>query len=311
MFKFTTNYLNMNQFSISQLAQFSGIKAHTIRIWEQRYKALNPKRSEGNTRYYDGEQLRRLLNIVSLSGTGKKISSLCGMKDEELYRLVEEYTAEAVQQTDFQYFVNQLISAGMTYDEINFHKIFSHCQVRFGLQDTYKKVIYPLLDRIGLMWLSNSIPPSQEHYISNLLCQKIFTAIDALALPKEDKEHESWVLFLPENEFHEIGLLYSNYVLRSKGQKVIYLGPNVPLASVKGTLADTGAANLLLFLVHKDAPENLEQYLVELQELQEGTQIWIAGNSSFKEEAVKNVSINWLFSTDDLEERLGRLTVNI
>ena len=301
----------MDQFSISQLAQFSGIKAHTIRIWEQRYQALEPKRSEGNTRYYDGQQLRRLLNIVSLSGTGKKVSSLCVLKDEDLFKMVEEYAVDAVEENDFQYFVNQLISAGMTYDELNFHKIFSHCQLRFGLQDTYKQVIYPLLARIGLMWMSNSMPPSQEHYISNLICQKIFTAIDALPLPKEEQESESWVLFLPENEFHEMGLLFTNYVLRSKGQKVIYLGPNVPLSSIESTLADTGAANLLLFLVHREASEKVEQYLQELQELQQGTQIWIAGNSSFKEEAGKNDSINWLFSADDLEEKLGKLTVNI
>ena len=109
----------MDQFSISQLAQFSGIKAHTIRIWEQRYQALKPQRSEGNTRYYDGEQLRRLLNIVSLSGTGKKVSNLCSMTDEELFKLVEEYASKAVEKTDFQYFVSQLISAGMTLSLIH------------------------------------------------------------------------------------------------------------------------------------------------------------------------------------------------
>lgn len=298
----------MNQFSISQLAQFSGVKAHTIRIWEQRYQALQPHRSEGNTRYYDGEQLRRLLNIVSLSGTGKKVSSLCSMSDEELFKLVEEYASKAVQETDFGYFVSQLISAGMTYDEVNFHKIFSHCQLRFGLKDTYKEVIYPLLDRIGLMWMSNSMPPSQEHYISNLLCQKIFTAIDALALPQG--EQERWVLFLPENEFHEIGLLYSNYLLRSKAQKVIYLGANVPLGSVRTTLNDTGAENLLLFLVHRDNPEKVAEYLQELQTLRPNTTVWIAGSRSFKEEAEKNNNIKWLFSADELEESLGKTAIN-
>lgn len=298
----------MDQFSISQLAQFSGIKAHTIRIWEQRYQALHPQRSEGNTRYYDGGQLRRLLNIVSLSNTGKKVSRLCGMSDEELFKLVEEYASEAIEKTDFHYFVSQLISAGMTYDEFNFHKIFSHCQLRFGLQDTYKEVIYPLLDRIGLMWMSNSMPPSQEHYISNLLCQKLFTAIDAQALARED--HETWVLFLPEDEFHELGLLFANYLLRSRGQKVIFLGANVPLASVESTLHDTNAANLLLFLVHGDFSDKHQQYLEDLKSLRNGTKVWIAANASFKEEAGREKSINWLFSADDLEKKLGEITVN-
>lgn len=299
----------MDQFSISQLAQFSGVKAHTIRIWEQRYQALNPHRSEGNTRYYDGDQLRRLLNIVSLSNTGEKISKLCSLSDEELFKKVEEYASEATQETDFQYFVSQLISAGMTYDEFNFHKIFSHCQLRFGMANTYKQVIYPLLERIGFMWMSNSIPPSQEHYISNLLCQKLFTAIDALSLPRE--ENDTWVLFLPENEFHEIGLLFTNYLLRSKGKKVIYLGSNVPIGSIRSTLTDVKAENILLFLVHGDFSEKHRQFLQELKTLQDNTKIWIAANVSFKEEAKNEPDINWLFSADDLEEKLGELTVNI
>ncbi len=162
----------MDQFSISQLSQFSGIKPHTIRIWEQRYKALKPHRSEGNTRYYDGTQLRRLLNIVSLSTTGTKISRLCSMSDEELFQLREEYEGQAAKNNDYEYFINQLISGGMGYDEANFEKAFSHCLLRFGLQKSYVKVIYPMLNRIGLMWSTNNIPPSQEHYISNLVKTK-------------------------------------------------------------------------------------------------------------------------------------------
>ncbi len=296
----------MNQFSISQLAQFSGIKAHTIRIWEQRYHALQPNRSEGNTRYYDGEQLRRLLNIVSLTGTGEKVSSLCSKSDEELFRLVEEYAPGAERQTDYQYFVSQLISAGMTYDEFNFHKIFSHCQLRFGLHKTYKQVIYPMLDRIGLMWMSNNIPPAQEHFLSNLLCQKIFTAIDALPLPQE--KEDSWILFLPENEFHEIGLLFANFLLRSKGQRVVYLGANVPLSSVKTAQEDIKASNLLMFMVHKGLLGNISEYLQELEQLQEGPKIWIAANETFRKEADENKNLNWLFSVDDLEESLEKNT---
>ena len=295
----------MDQFSISQLSQFSGIKPHTIRIWEQRYNALNPHRSEGNTRYYDGTQLRRLLNIVSLAGTGKKISRLCVMSDEELFKLRADYESEAGLNNDYEYFINQLISGGMSYDETNFDKVFSHCLLRFGLEKTYVEIIFPMLERIGLMWSVNNIPPSQEHFISNLLKQKMFTAIDAVA--PVSKNDENWLLFLPEDEFHELGLLFSNYYLRSKGKGVTYLGANVPLSSVKGVLDDLKIQNLLLFMVHSDLPEKVEEYLNKLSEIAGDRRIYIAGRGIGAESFSKNSQLVRLTSVEDLEKKLKDL----
>lgn len=292
----------MDQFSISQLSQFSGIKPHTIRIWEQRYKALEPQRSEGNTRYYDGSQLRRLLNIVSLSGTGEKISRLCALSDEELFRLREEYEGSAALSNDYEYFINQLIAGGMSYDETNFEKAFSHCMLRFGLQKTYVEIIYPMLNRIGLMWSTNNIPPSQEHYISNLLRQKMLTAIDSM--PPVIKVEEKWLLFLPEDEFHELGLLFSNYFLRSRGKNVIYLGANVPLSSVEHTLSDLQIDNLLLFMVHRNDPDNLVSYLEELRRIAGKRKIYIAGNGVTLEEMSHDKALVRLSTVEDLEREV-------
>lgn len=296
----------MDQFSISQLSQFSGIKPHTIRIWEQRYNALTPHRSEGNTRYYDGSQLRRLLNIVSLSGTGTKISRLCTLKDEELFKLREEYEASASLSNDYDYFINQLIAGGMSYDEMNFDKTFSHCLLRFGLQKTYVEIIFPMLNRIGLMWSTNNIPPSQEHYISNLLRQKMFTAIDSL--PPVVEGEEKWLLFLPEDEFHELGLLFSNYFLRSKGKNVIYLGPNVPLSSVKHTIEDIVIDNLLIFMVHRNEPENISAYLEDLRNLAGERKIYVAGNGVTIEELSKDKGLIRLSTVEDLEREIKPLS---
>jgi MerR family transcriptional regulator, light-induced transcriptional regulator len=298
----------MNQFSISQLSQFSGIKPHTIRIWEQRYNALKPHRSEGNTRYYDGSQLRRLLNIVSLSGAGTKISRLCTMSDEELFKLRAEYEENAALSKDYEYFINQLIAGGMSYDETNFEKAFSHCLLRFGLQKTYVEIIFPMLDRIGLMWSVNNIPPSQEHYISNLLRQKMFTAIDSM--PPVDDEEEKWLLFLPEDEFHELGLLFSNYYLRSKGKYVIYLGANVPLSSVAHTLNDVNIDNFLLFMVHRNEPENISAYLKELREIVQERKIFIAGSGITLEETSKDKAIVRLTTVDDLEREIKPISLS-
>lgn len=291
----------MNSFSISQLSQFSGVKPHTIRIWEQRYNALQPQRSEGNTRYYDSLQLRRLLNIVSLTKTGKKVSKLCKMKDEELYALQKEYIDQALEDSDYEYFVSQLISAGINYDELNFEKIFSHCVIRFGLLKTYRDIIYPMVNRIGLLWTINTIPPSQEHYITNLLRQKLFTSIDSLTT--EADNDGAWLLFLPEDEFHEMGLLFANYLIRSNGKKVIYLGPNVPLTSVERAVEDTQVDHLLLFMVHQDLPENIEQYLKELQKIGKGKNIFVAAHPEFSEKCSGDKSIHWLNSIEDLEQQ--------
>lgn len=290
----------MDSFSISQLSQFSGVKPHTIRIWEQRYNALQPQRSEGNTRFYDSSQLRRLLNIVSLMKTGKKVSKLCKLSDEELYVLQSEYIEQASEETDYEYFISQLISSGMNYDENNFEKIFSHCFLRFGLRKTYQDVIYPMVNRIGLLWTTNTVPPSQEHYITNLLRQKLFTSIDSLTMEADNSD--AWILFLPEDEFHEMGLLFANYMIRNRGKKVIYLGPNVPLSAVEKTLGDTGAKNLLLFLVHHDLPENIVLYLEKLQAIKKDNKIFVAAANYLAEEFSKYKNINWLCSVADLED---------
>ena len=292
----------MNLFSISQLSQFSGIKAHTIRMWEQRYNALKPNRSEGNTRYYDNLQLRRLLNIVSLMDSGYKVSELSVMSDKKLFTLLEEQQGNATSNDKEDFYISQLIAAGMSYDEQHFEKIFSHCLLRFGLKNAYIHVLYPLLLRIGLMWASNSIPPAQEHFISNIIRQKLFTAIDSLPPPASTAE--TWVLFLPENEFHEIGLLFAHYVVRLSGRKSIYLGANLPLDSLNNSLKDIKPDKLLLFLVRHNLPEESQQFLDTLRTFSPIKIIYLVGSKNLVG-SLKMGKIQWLQTVDDLDRVLG------
>ncbi len=141
----------MNQFSISELSKFSGIQAHTIRAWEKRYNALRPGRSSGNTRFYNNNHLRRLLNMVSLLPFQHKISELGSLEDAELFSLVEKHCIQPCDNAE-EYFISQLIAAGITYDEIHFSSIFAHCQLRFGLDEFWIRVLYPMLQRVGVMW---------------------------------------------------------------------------------------------------------------------------------------------------------------
>lgn len=283
------------------MSQFSGIKPHTIRIWERRYNALKPNRTEGNTRYYDNEQLRRLLNIVSLADVGYKISELCAMPDKKLFKLIQESNTETGNETN-EYFIAQLISAGMSYDESAFEKTFSHCLLRNGMKDTYLKVIYPMLLRIGLMWSADTIPPAHEHFISNMIRQKLLTAIDSV--PATKPESHSWLLFLPENEFHEIGLLFASYLVRTYAQKVVYLGSNFPVQSLKTVLKDTSPTNLLLFFAHHDLPDDIRKYLNNLSNQFKGKNIFVATHQKFTEQLGKIKKITFLHSVEELIEQL-------
>ena len=248
----------------SELQQFSGIKAHTIRVWEHRYNALNPTRSEGNTRYYDNTQLRRLLSIVSLMESDYKVSELCSMTDGTLFKLLEEkQKSTSLSDGTNEYFVSQLIAAATSFDETHFEKIFSNCVLRLGMRNTYLKVIYPMLNRIGILWATGTLSPAYEHFSSNIIKQKLFSAIDSL--PPAKSSRNSWLLFLPENEFHEIGLLFSHYLIRQAGKKVIYLGSNVPFETLIDAVEKITPGHLLFFLVHHNTPEYSQGYLDSLR----------------------------------------------
>ena len=268
----------MDSFSIADLQRFSGIKAHTIRIWEQRYNALQPNRSEGNTRYYNSKQLKRLLNIVSLMNE-HKISRLCSMPDKKLYELLDEQSSGKTEAGHArEYFIAQIIAATLLYDELYFEKLFSNSILRFGIRSTYVDIIYPVLVRLGLWWAKDTIYPSQEHFITNLFRQKLFAAIDAS--PPATDSKDAWLLFLPEDEFHEIGLLFSNYLIRQAGKKVIYLGQNIPLEYLKAAVDGTKPSNLLFFLVRKNNEDEDSDYISRLKKLFLHQKIYIACDAS-------------------------------
>lgn len=294
----------MNRFTISQLQQFSGIKAHTIRVWEQRYDALKPDRSEGNTRYYDDNQLRRLLNIVSLMNAGHKISELCRMSDQEMFSIVEEQLGnEKATDEAAGHFVLQLIAAALHYDEHVFEKVFSRMLLLFSLPEAYTRIIYPMLNRIGLMWSGNTLPPSREHFISNMIRQKLFSAIDTLPMP--DRSAPAWLLFLPENEFHEIGLLFSAYVIRQSGHRVIYLGQNVPLSSVHEVASRVNISHALLFLVHQNDAAGTQKYLTQVKKLLPGTHVFVSGNATLLNEIKTPRNLTRIRSVDELQKQLA------
>lgn len=288
------------QYSISDLEQLSGVHAHTIRMWEQRYNALVPHRSAGNTRYYDDEHLVKLLNIVSIHQKGLKISKICALSQDAIHNLIEEDIQETVSKNQqFEFYITQLLNFGMSYNEAAFDNLLSKCINDNTLTETYSSVIYPMLVRLGLMWRKDSICAAQEHFLTNIIRQKICAAINDLPVPSSDKK--TWVLFLPQDEEHEIGVLFANYLLRQAGKRVIYLGSRVPLSSVKEVVKLNKVDSLMLFMVQAKLTNEAQKYIDEISVAFKKTKIYLAGSQKLIENIQLPKGIQWLRGINEFE----------
>ena len=218
----------MANYSIRDLERLSGIKAHTIRMWEKRYNVIEPERSETNIRSYSNEELKKLLNIAILNSNGIRISKIVGMSPEDMHKKVIELSHEKVSEVTQ---IESLVIAMLEMDEARFERILSNSILRLGFEKTFNQIISPFLYKVGVLWQTGSVLPAQEHYISNLIRQKLIVAIDGQGM-MEKENHKKFLLFLPENELHEIGLLYYSYLIKKEGHRIIYLGQSVPLSDL-------------------------------------------------------------------------------
>jgi MerR family transcriptional regulator, light-induced transcriptional regulator len=218
----------MSTYSIKDLEQLSGIKAHTLRIWEQRYDILKPDRTDTNIRSYDDQDLKLVLNISLLKDHGHKISEISKMSQEELSN---EVLLISNKQLNYPDQIHALTISMLDLDEDRFEKIVSTNTLQFGFENMMINIIYPFLSRIGTLWITGSIGPAQEHFISNLIRQKLIVAIDG-QLPSLRPGAKKYLLYLPEGEMHEISLLFANYIVRSRQNKVIYLGQSLPFSEL-------------------------------------------------------------------------------
>jgi MerR family transcriptional regulator, light-induced transcriptional regulator len=214
----------MSNYSIRDLEQLSGIKAHTLRIWEQRYDILKPDRTDTNIRTYDDKDLKLVLNIALLKDHGYKISEISKMEADEMSKEVMSISDKQMNYPDQ---IHALTISMLDLDEERFEKIVSTNTLQFGFENMMVNIIYPFLSRIGTLWITGSIGPAQEHFISNLIRQKLIVAIDG-QLPSLRPGAKKYLMYLPEGEMHEISLLFGNYIVRSRQNKVIYLGQSLP-----------------------------------------------------------------------------------
>lgn len=293
----------MSTYSIADLQQLSGIKAHTIRIWEQRYKALKPKRSAGNTRYYDDDQLRRLLNMVTLMEQGQRVADVCVLSDKELEdQLDTAYSSKTEAGPLEEHFISPMLQAGLSYNEAAFEKTFAAALVRYGWTETYFRVLLPVLNRVGLLWGKATMSPAQEHFLSHLVRQKLSAAIDAITTPPVGDD--TWLLFLPENEYHEVGLLFAQYYLRSHGKRVIYLGSDLPMPVLKEALKAIPATHLYTFLVHHGWNDDAKYLVQQLRKVAPKQQLLLSGNEKAISQITLPTNTATIMSLPDLEQWL-------
>lgn len=272
-------------------------------MWEKRYNALQPSRTLGNTRYYDGLQLKRLLNIVALAEGETQVGKICSLSNDELAgKMLEKFSKPQETHSDATNFIMQLIAAGINYDAEAFTKIYELAATRFDFITLYKMVVLPFLSRLGILWAGDQMPASQEHFMTQLIFRKMQVAIDALPPVKSAKE--TWVLCLPENEFHEIGLLFSHYLLTEAGKRSIYLGGNLPFDSLKATVDEINPTHILVFFVHYDAPERAQEYTNSLIHNNKTCKLFVAGNNKLIEQLTLGNKAEWIKSVDDLKSKL-------
>ncbi len=216
-------------FSIRDLENISGIKAHTIRIWEKRYHLLEPQRTDTNIRNYSLDSLQKLLNITLLYNNGYKISNIAKIKEEELPNTVKKLVDKTAIQNDA---INSFKLAMMNFDTNQFNNTYNQLLEKNSFNEIFHDVFVPLFNQIGLLWQTNVIRPSHEHFMSNLIRHKVIINTEKVQSENNFKSDKLFILFLPEHEIHELGLLYLNYEIQSKGYKTIYLGHSVPLESL-------------------------------------------------------------------------------
>jgi DNA-binding transcriptional MerR regulator len=292
----------MNRYQINDLEKMTGIKAHTIRIWEKRYNLIEPFRTATNIRYYDDSQVRKLLNISTLVNFGHKISRVASFNEQQLNEMVSSLQSAQSDDVVKASFVTELTSAMLTYDEGKFEKVLSAVITRYGMYTTMMDVIYPFLHKTGVMWSTNSAMPTQEHFATCIIRRKLIAATDGL--PPAHIEGKCILLFLPPDEWHEIGLTFTDYIARSLGYRTVYLGQNVPLSNIREMLPYVKPTHMITFYIMQKKKMNLPEEYRRLAEDAPKTKFIVIGRDEMLRQIKQTVNLIPCNSVDSLNSIL-------
>ncbi|MBO6517916.1 MAG: MerR family transcriptional regulator [Bacteroidia bacterium] len=293
------------RFTIKDLENLSGIKAHTIRIWEKRYGILVPSRTDTNIRFYDSKGLKKLLNVSLLYKSGYKISKIAKLSEDELRTLVKESMAKG--NGDAAYF-DALVLSMLTFNQALFEHTYNRLVADYSFRHVFVEVLVPLLHNIGIHWQSESITPANEHFISNLIQQKLHVNIERVQHIMPDNHDEVYVLYLPENEIHELGLLYLHYELMLKGYHSIYLGQSVPMDNLITLQSSFNRITYVSYFTIRPEQGEVESYLEQFGEkvlVRNEDCFWVTGRNVRHSDI--EVESNQLILFNDLNEILNKI----
>jgi len=293
----------LSTYSIKDLEQLSGIKAHTLRIWEQRYNLLNPKRTDTNIRFYDDLDLKLILNVALLNDNGYKISKIASMDDKEMRAEVMKLTDRTLTHDDQ---IHALTICMIEMDEERFDKVLSTNILKLGFEQTMMNIVYPFMSKIGVLWQTGAINPAHEHFISNLVRQKLIVAIDGQVVSGDGKK---FLLFLPEGELHEISLLFASFLIKSKGNKVIYLGQNTPYDDLITVYNIHRPDYMMTVITTSPTSENAQEYLNLLAKNFSKTQILVTGYQVIGQDLVLPPNVMLMTLIRDIKVLLDELTL--
>ncbi|WP_298505405.1 MerR family transcriptional regulator [uncultured Maribacter sp.] len=291
------------KFSIKDLENISGVKAHTIRIWEKRYDLLTPSRTKGNSRFYDQENLQKLLNVILLNNNNYKISKIAALTNDEIVLKAREIALLNNVDDDA---INSLKIAMYNFDQNLFNKVYAELLTKKTFQEIFKDTFVPLLNFIGLLWQTKSLTPAHEHFISNLISQKIQVNTERINF-KPTSNKKVYVLYLPENEIHELGLLYLNYELKLRGLHSVYLGQSVPLKNLKDLQNVFNSICFISYFIVEPSEDKIVPYYTEFSKIMKnsGNELWVIGKKALgtnPKNAFKNIKI--FSQTTDVLEKL-------
>jgi DNA-binding transcriptional MerR regulator len=291
----------LGQFSIKDIESITGIKGHTLRIWEQRFGILNPKRTETNIRYYDDDDLKKSLNISLLCNNNYKISEISKMSSEEINEAVLKITASNTGQYLIQ--IKKLLTSMMFFDEKAFHQDLNIFIDQYGFNHTYNHIILPLLTEVGILWQTGSVAPAHEHFVTNLIKGKIFSLIDSL-IGTANENPKKFLLFLPENEKHSLALLFANYNIRAFGHEVTYLGQEMPLESIKKSFGQIQPDYIYTISIIANPKFTADELLDFLTENWPNSSVLVSGCQFFNSKLENKPNVKLLTQANEFVELL-------
>jgi len=290
-------------YSIKDLEKLSGIKAHTIRIWESRYAIVKPKRTKTNIRYYMDADLKLLLNVALLNKNGIKISKIACMTHEEIAEKVSD-----ISEIDFDGSaqLDALTLSMIEMDEFKFDKIISTNTSQIGFERTMLEVIYPFLDKLSLLWLTGSIVPAQENFISNLIRQKIMVAIDREVV-SSNRNNNKFLVYLPEGEKQELSILFMHYLIKCRGNQVIYLGQNVGINDILDANRINKPTHIFTMITETYSNKPVQKYVDQLSQSFPDCKVLLSGYQVIAQDVQSSENINVFKSLIEAIDYLDKL----